>query len=418
MKAERWQKVKNILESALELEPEKRAEFLYNACLDDPELRKEVESYLEAHDSAEDFIETPAAAQMTPYFDDISEAPTVKQKFDQYKIEKKIAEGGMGIVYQAVDTRLSRKAALKVLTEGLSSDQTRLKRFLQEARASSMLNHPNIVTIYEFGEENGTYFLVTEFVEGETIREKIHKGTLSIAKSLEIAEQTAFALSAAHKAGIIHRDIKPENIMIRPDGIVKVLDFGLAKLKEKMFLPFSEDSETQEIVVTHPGVILGTVAYMSPEQARGKETDERTDIWSLGIVLFEMITRKQPFGGETSNETVTQILNNETPKLADYLSSVSAKLQNIIDKALQKEPLNRYQTATEFQNDLKELRKEIEIAENSNSTLPIPIEQTVEPQKSVEEATPNQLNTTKIIAVLFGLILLAVLLFGYFKYWS
>jgi serine/threonine protein kinase len=221
-------------------------------------------------------------------------------QFGHYKIHSSIGAGGMGEVFLAEDARLRRKVALKVLPEGIAADKERLRRFEQEAFAASALNHPNILTIHEFGANGETHFLAAEFVEGETLRETINAGELSLSEALGIAEQTAFALSAAHAAGIVHRDLKPENIMIRRDGIVKILDFGLAKLIEKKEVSIESEAETRAFVKTNPGVVMGTVSYMSPEQARGKDTDGRTDVWSLGVLLFEMASGRLPFAGETT----------------------------------------------------------------------------------------------------------------------
>ncbi len=277
----------------------------------------------------------------------------------------------MGEVYLAEDTRLNRKIAVKVLTEDIASDKDRLRRFEQEARAASALNHPNILTVFEFGFEKNVHFLATEFVEGETLRERISGGGLSISDALNIGEQTAFALSAAHAARIVHRDIKPENIMIRRDGIVKVLDFGLAKLTEKREANLDAEAETRALVKTNPGVVMGTVSYMSPEQARGKETDARTDIWSLGVVLYEMLTGHLPFAGETMNDSIAAILTKEPPLLAQYVSDVPAELQRIARKALTKDRDERYQTARDLMIDFKTLRRELDLRDEiERSTTP------------------------------------------------
>lgn len=275
-----------------------------------------------------------------------------------YRIVSKIGSGGMGEVYLAEDTRLRRKIALKVLPDGIAKDEDRLRRFEQEAFAASALNHPNILTIYEFGTTNETHFIAAEFVEGETLRERLAREAVDLIESLDIAVQIASALSAAHVGGIIHRDIKPENIMIRTDGIVKVLDFGLAKLTEKRAINTNGEAETQALVKTNPGVVMGTVSYMSPEQSRGKQTDERTDIWSLGVVLYEMLARKLPFSGETIADTIAAILTIEPPLLVYYFPDVPAELQRIVSKTLRKNCDERYQHSKDLQIDLKDIRQE------------------------------------------------------------
>lgn len=242
--------------------------------------------------------------------------------FDRYRVVSKIGAGGMGEVYLAEDTRLGRRVALKVLPEDIASDSQRLSRFEQEARAASGLNHPNILTVFEFGNVDSVHYLATELVEGQTLRQVIDSNELSIPSAVTIAEQIAFALSAAHAAGIIHRDLKPDNVMVRRDGIVKVLDFGLAKLLDTGGTAPDTEAETRAIVKTNPGAVMGTAAYMSPEQARGKQADGRSDIWSLGAVLYEMVTGRMPFEGENSNEVIAAILKTEPSVVARWAVDV------------------------------------------------------------------------------------------------
>jgi eukaryotic-like serine/threonine-protein kinase len=278
---------------------------------------------------------------------------------NQYKIISPIGKGGMGEVFLAQDTKLDRKVAIKFLNEEFSKDADKLNRFIQEAKAVSALNHPNILTVYEIGENDESNFIVTEFIEGKTLRENLSpKKTNSLNSILKIGVQVAEALSAAHQAGIIHRDIKPENIMIRADGYAKVLDFGLAKLTEQKPKDdiLSEDT-TKGLVKTNPGMVMGTVSYMSPEQARGKETDARTDIWSLGVVLYEMLAGKVPFTGETINHTIVSILEKE-PLL---LENVPDELQRIVRKTLAKDVEMRYQSSKDLLIDLKNLRRTLDI---------------------------------------------------------
>ena len=230
------------------------------------------------------------------------------KKFGHYEAREKIGAGGMGEVYAGFDTELKRKVAIKILTKDFSTNDNRKIRFQQEARSASALNHPNIITIYKIGENEHGNFLVTEFINGKTLREILRSESLTVPRILKITEQIAFALEAAHKAGIIHRDIKPENVMIREDGIAKILDFGLAK-------PISQDLEEiesdVELVKTVPGMVIGSVRYMSPEQARGVEVDERTDIWSLGILLYEMLTKRTPFKGDTTSDTIAALIHKD-----------------------------------------------------------------------------------------------------------
>lgn len=277
-----------------------------------------------------------------------------------YRILKKIGAGGMGEVYLAEDSRLRRKIALKVLHGDVDRDDERLHRFEQEAFAASGLNHPNILTIYEFGAENDMHFLASEFVEGETLRDRMRRERLTIGEILQIAIQAAEALSAAHEAKIIHRDIKPENIMVRPDRLVKVLDFGLAKLTEKKIETVDSEAETIHGVVTEPGMIMGTFAYMSPEQSRGKETDARSDIWSLGCVIYEMIGGKAPFAGETPADCLAAIIRQNPVSLALLNEEVPGQLEDIVGKCLEKDREERYQTVKDLLVDLRRLKRKLD----------------------------------------------------------
>jgi serine/threonine-protein kinase len=270
-------------------------------------------------------------------------------------------------VYLAEDIRLHRKVALKILPENIAADKERLLRFEREAQAASALNHPNIITIHEIGETGDQLFIATEFIEGETLREKIEKNDSSVYESVRIAEQIAAALSVAHQAYIIHRDIKPENIMIRRDGYVKILDFGLAKLVEKKPDILDAEAETRAQINTKAGMIMGTVAYMSPEQARGKEVDERTDVWSLGVCLYEMLTTRQPFTGETTNDTIAAILTKDVELLDESLPS---ELQRIVRKTLQKDAGKRYQTAKDLLVDLEDVKEELKFQSKLERTAP------------------------------------------------
>ena len=272
-----------------------------------------------------------------------------------YRIHSKIGAGGMGEVYAATDTNLDRKVALKILPIEATLDAQRVRRFLQEAKAASTLNHPHIITIHEVGEANSTYFIATELIEGVSLREAIKRHQLQIADIVDIGTQVALALTAAHDVNIVHRDIKPENIMVREDGFVKVLDFGLAKLLERVREP-----EASTLVNTADGVVLGTISYMSPEQARGLEVDARTDVWSLGAVLYEMVTGRPPFEGTTMSDILASLLDREPAPLARFSPTAPADLERIIRKALAKDPNERYQTARGLLVDLKGLKQQLQ----------------------------------------------------------
>ena len=282
------------------------------------------------------------------------------QQTGRYKILSLLGTGGMGEVFLAEDTRLGRKVCLKILPESVASDKDRLLRFEREAQTASALNHPNIITIHEIGELEDRMFIATEFIDGETLGKKIEKNELSVYESVKIAEQVAAALSVAHQAYIIHRDIKPENIMIRRDGIVKVLDFGLAKLIEKKVVNSDAEAETSVLVRTKTGVIMGTVSYMSPEQARGKETDARTDIFSLGIVLYEILTGHLPFAGETISDKIAAILMTEPKKPRLLNPKIPFELEQAVLKTLCKDCDERYQTVEDLLTDLQSLKKRLE----------------------------------------------------------
>lgn len=290
----------------------------------------------------------------------------------RYEIRSQIGAGGMGEVYLAQDTKLERTVALKVLHADVAQDQQRMRRFMQEARAASALNHPYILTIHEIGEEGGVRFIATEFIQGETLRQHIRRAKTPLDEILNIAIQIADALSAAHAAKIIHRDIKPENVMVRADGYVKVLDFGLAKLVEH---EASSDTEapTRALVHTEPGMVMGTALYMSPEQARGRETDERTDTWSLGVMLYEIVAGQPPFRGETPSDIIASILKTNPTPLQMVVPEVPAELERIVMKALEKERDERYQTARDFLADLRRLKKrvdfEIELDRSQSSDI-------------------------------------------------
>src|SRR3954452_9034320 len=308
MKPDRWKQVNDLFQSAVERAPGERAAFLDKSCYGDEGMRREVESLLTSHERAENFIELPAFEVAPELVTNDKAGALIGNLIGHYRIESLIGVGGMGEVYLARDERLGRKAALKLLPNSLTIDDAQLSRFKNEARSASALNHPNILTVYEIGAEAERQFIATEFIEGMTLRAALAPGRMNAHKALEIAVQIASALAAAHEAGVVHRDIKPENIMLRPDGYVTVLDFGIAKLIEQRPASGDEGMEAAAVLHTRPGSVLGTGHYMSPEQARGQTVDARSDIWSLGVVLYEMVGGNPPFPGATPGDCIASIL--------------------------------------------------------------------------------------------------------------
>ena len=359
MTPERWQQVKDIFNSALNYRSEERDLFISQACSGDEQLRSEVESLIASHEESGSFIDKPAFEAAASMLANERAELMPGQPIGSYEVLSFLSRGGMGEVYLAEDKRLGRKVALKLLPVSFTTDADRLRRFEQEARAASALNHPNIITIYEIREAAGSHVIATEFVEGETLRHRLVRSSLSLSEALNIAIQIADALSAAHKAGIVHRDIKPENIMLRPDGYVKVLDFGLAKLTEQASPAVAAEAPTIQ-VRTGSGIVIGTAGYMSPEQARGFSVDSRSDIFSLGAVIYEMIARRKPFQGDTPSDTLASILKTEPPPLSRVASNVPPELVRIVTKALQKDREERYQVVKDLWLDLKALKQELE----------------------------------------------------------
>lgn len=360
----RWNEIDKLLDTALELEPEKRKAFLDEACAGDPSLRKEIEALLAADEKARTFIEEPALVKHRGLLpEDVSEpfGSSFPFTFAHYLVLRRIGEGGMGKVYLAEDQRLSRKVALKILRPEFTRDPSRLQRFENEARAASALNHPNILTVHEIGREGQARFMATEFVEGETLRAVLSTCKIPIREAIEIAIQAASALAAAHAAGIVHRDIKPENIMLRPDGYVKVVDFGVAKITQPT------DSGADEQSMTKEGEIIGTVKYMSPEQVRGLSIDARSDIFSLGVVLFEMVTGVVPFEGATRSDVMVSILERDAFPVRNYAPGAPKELESIVMKSLQKNAQDRYQTAAAMLDDLRQLKKKLEFSQDDRA---------------------------------------------------
>ena len=392
MRPERWQQISGIFKSALALEPEARIAYVAAQCGADESLRREVERLIESHHKADDenFIEAPAVADVAPLLvSENSDAEVTRdrlekgQQLSHYHIIEKLGAGGMGEVYLAQDTRLDRTVALKILPADVASDKRRMQRFKQEAKLASSLNQPNILTIFEFGDTDSLSFIASEYVDGTTLREHLRDAQLKLPEIIDISTQVVAALDAAHEAKIVHRDIKPENIMVRRrDGVVKVLDFGLAKLEKTPGQSVGSDTEANTLVRTMPGSVMGTVNYMSPEQAQALHVDERTDLWSMGIVIYEMVAGRVPFSGVTSSHTVVDILEKEPAALGSFSGAkVPSELQRIVSKALAKKPDERYQTAKDMLIDLRNLKKRLE--------LDVEIERSVSPNSDALPATTS-----------------------------
>ena len=358
MKPELWQRIIDLFDEATTRRPKERIAFLEEACKGDRDLRQQVERLIKSDEKSGDFLESSAFAVAPELLTNDRGGASVGELIGHYRIESLIGIGGMGEVYLARDERLGRKVALKLLPERLTADEMQLSRFKTEARAASALNHPNILTVYEIGSEGNRQFIAMEFIEGVTLRTSIVRGRIKPHAALEIAVQVASALAAAHEAGVVHRDIKPENIMLRPDGYAKVLDFGIAKLTEQRLPSDPYEVGTTALLQTRPGLVLGTAHYMSPEQARGQKVDARSDIWSLGVVLYEIVGGNPPFRGETPSDCIASILKTEPPPLSDVLSDVPLKLESILQKALRKNSDERYQTIKEMLADIRNLKEE------------------------------------------------------------
>ena len=358
MTPEQWEEVGRIFDAAAALPPEERSSFLDQACAENSVLRREVQALLETEDRARDFLNGAALEDVAMVLAKDEPPSLVGKRLGHYELRSLIGTGGMGEVYRAHDLALKREVAVKILPSSFSQNADRLRRFKQEARAASALNHPNIVTIHEIGELDSCHFIVAEYVEGETLRQRLSRGRMDFDEVLNVATQLASGLAAAHTVGVIHRDIKPENVMLRPDGYVKILDFGLAKLSERADLATDAGLHLQ----TDTGVVMGTSRYMSPEQARGLAVDTRTDVWSLGVLLYEMLTGRVPFEGATNSDVIAAILEREPAQLVSVASDVPSELQRIVAKALRKDRQERYQTIKDMLVDLKGLRRDIEFA--------------------------------------------------------
>src|SRR6266545_8109965 len=348
MKPDRWYKIEQVFHGALQRKPEDRANFLNESCAGDTALYDDVKALLTSCENDDSFFEDSASALAAEMF-----ADRVGDTIGPYEVLSQLGSGAMGIVYLAQDVRLGRKIALKLLPSQFTNDKDRLRRFQQEARAASGLNHPNILTVHEVEQRDGLHYIATEFVDGVTLRQHMHARRMRLDEVLNIATQVASALQAAHAAGIAHRDIKPENIMIRSDGYIKVLDFGLAKLTENELSPATPE--------TNPGVVMGTPRYMSPEQARGLDVDLRTDIFSLGTVIYELVTGKLPFEGETTSDVIAALIKDEPESMRTSVPELPVEFEEVVSKALAKDRGQRYQTIAEFASALQELKDEIKL---------------------------------------------------------
>jgi serine/threonine protein kinase len=365
MKPELWKVVERLYHAALKRSPAQRAAFLDAACAGNDELRREVAELLAYNERASHFIESPAieaVAQKLAAENIIAEPakPLVGRKVGAYELVAPLGKGGMSEVYLALDPRLGRKVALKILPPEFTEDPERIRRLEREARSLSALNHPNIMTIYEIGQESGAHYIVEEFVDGQTLRRRMTDAPsqrMDPARTVGIAVQIADALAVAHEAGITHRDIKPENVMVRRDGIVKVLDFGLAKLTESSAVAVDTQAPTVAGVSTETGVVMGTPRYMSPEQARGQKVDARTDVFSLGVVLYEMVAGRPPFEGINALDVIGAILNQEPQPLAPLVPEAPGELERIVFKCLNKDRDARYPSARSLANELHRLKE-------------------------------------------------------------
>lgn len=365
MEIERWQQIKNLFFAASEVDMSEREEFLKRACEGDTELFQEVQSLLVAHEEPGSFVGDSAFGLGMQVLKD-EQTRLQRSTLGHYKIIKPIGSGGMGEVFLAEDTQLGRRVAIKLLPQSVFEDPGRIYRFQQEARAASSISHPNIAHIYEIGVDAGYHFTSMEFIDGITLRQLMNQRRLELQEAVNIALQVGSALVAAHTSGIIHRDIKPENIMIHREGHIKVLDFGLAKLTDRMSDHWNATSII-DAVETQPGMVMGSPAYMSPEQARGLEVDARTDIWSLGIVLYEMVTGWIPFRGSTNMDVLAGVLKEEPTPIIEYIDNIPPGLEKVLEKMLSKDKDERYLSSSDMITDLKKLARSLQ--SNSDAIL-------------------------------------------------
>jgi eukaryotic-like serine/threonine-protein kinase len=354
MQSKRWQSCTDLFNVAVEQPPDERAAFLKRSCDGDEALRRKVELLLKYHDTSGDFIKSPAFKVAPELLADDLET-LIGQQLGCYRADAVAGVGGMGVVYVAWDERLGRKVALKLLPQSMVAKEADLERLKREARSASALNHPNIVTTHEIGEADSTHYVATEFIEGITLRERMVKRPIPPNEALDIAAQVASAVCVAHRAGIVHRDIKPENIMLRPDGYVKVLDFGIAKLTQQETLGTTTVRRAQ--LATQQSMVLGTTRYMSPEQAMAQHVDARSDLWSLGVVLYEILAGRAPFEGHTATDVIAAIFDCDPQPLKDTAPIVPRALRSVVNKSLRKDPAERYQTGEEMLSELRAIKE-------------------------------------------------------------
>ena len=373
MDSEKLKQIEEIYHAALKLPPEERGSFFTESCGTDDDLRREVESLLSFENTFDSFIDASPDLLVAQIISEQETSDLIGAQLNQYSIQKLLGKGGMGAVYLALDERLDRLAALKILPSYFVDNAERRRRFTSEARAASALNHPNIITIYEIGEAGGAHFIATEYIEGETLHARLKNRPVNLQTVLEIAVQIASAMDAAHRAGIVHRDIKPENVMLRPDGLVKVLDFGIAKTISDLGFGISDfepnsakirnpKSQIPNSQLTGSGTIIGTANYMSPEQARAQTVDARSDIFNFGIVLYEMLSGKRPFAGAHAADIIHAILHTEPVPLNRLMPQASPEIERIVDKTLRKDRAERYQTAKDLLLDLQYLKENLQFA--------------------------------------------------------
>lgn len=408
MKPERWQQLEPLYHAALERESGARAAFLDEACAGDAELRREVESLLAYEQRTAHFLTSPPDAVAAEMLAAEQRPSPLGKSQGHYQILSLLGKGGMGEVYQARDKRLDRTVALKILPAQVAVDRERMQRFVREAKAASALTHPHVATIYEIGAADGASFIAMEYVEGQSLAAKINGHPLTVKEIVEFGSQIADALDEAHRKGITHRDIKPANVMLTQREQVKVLDFGLAKIAR----PQSIDSQASTLAKTQSGVVMGTVPYMSPEQALGREVDHRSDLFSLGVVLYEMATGRLPFAGASTSETLDLILHAQPEAMARFNYDVPAELERIVRKCLEKERERRYQSARELLVDLKTLQRD-------SDAKVVPTEPVAAIDTAAAHQTPgavSRLNQRHKLAILSALLLVIVALLSAYFY--
>ncbi|MGH9391745.1 MAG: serine/threonine-protein kinase, partial [Vicinamibacteria bacterium] len=358
MTPDRWRRVQEVFAAATEREPGSRAAYLEEACQDDPELRKEVESLLSSLWAASSgFLESPAidgVQALSPTHRTGSPALASGRRLGPYEILSPLGTGGMGEVYRARDTKLKREVAIKVLPESLAKDPEALARFEREAQAVAALSHPNILAIHDFGKHGGVTYAVTELLEGQTLRGKLDAAPIPRRQAVDYALQIARGLSAAHEKGVVHRDLKPENLFVTKDGLLKILDFGLAKRIETAA---AEEGTSRPAVSQHtePGTVMGTVGYMSPEQVRGLPVDHRSDIFSFGAILYEMLSGERAFKRDTAADTMSAILREEPAELSESGRTIPPALDHIVRHCLEKDRDDRFQSAKDIASELQEV---------------------------------------------------------------